>query len=222
MGRVSFVVALSGLLCFSTVAKSAEPELDARALYDQATSAFDLGDFPRAIQLYKAAYGKKPDPALLYNIAQSYRLANDLAQSAFFYKSYLRKAPNAPNRREVEERIRKLEAQVERQHEVVTTPPNNPAPPGSIPTRERAEEPTPTAEPPASPPGVAAEPAHPAAVVVVAQPTTASDRKPLAKKWWLWTAVGGAVVAVGLGVGLGLGLSQSSAPSSHLGTTDLF
>jgi hypothetical protein len=41
------------------------------------------------------------------------------------------------------------------------------------------------------------------------------------KKWWLWTIVGGAVVAVGLGVGLGVGLS-SSAPSSRLGTIDLF
>jgi len=35
----------------------------------------------------------------------------------------------------------------------------------------------------------------------------AHDTKPVYRRWWLWTAVGGGVVlAVGLGLGLGLGL----------------
>ncbi len=37
-------------------------------------------------------------------------------------------------------------------------------------------------------------------------------KKPLYRRWWLWTAVGAAALAVGLGVGLGVGLSQTSGP----------
>ena len=45
-----------------------------------------------------------------------------------------------------------------------------------------------------------------------AQP--APQIRPLYRRWWLWTAVGGGVaVAVGLGVGLGLGLRQGYSPT---------
>jgi hypothetical protein len=69
-----------------------------------------------------------------------------------------------------------------------------------------------------SPPPVMApsEPASQSAVVVAAPPPA---RKPIYKRWWLWTTVG--VVAVGVGLGLGLGLGLPRAPDAHFGGTRL-
>ena len=85
---------------------------EAKRHYDEGTKAFNLGEFPRAIAEFKATYNVKPDPLLLYNIAQSYRLQGDPAQALFFYKSFLRNMPYAANRKEVEGKIKALEKQV--------------------------------------------------------------------------------------------------------------
>src|SRR4030095_809994 len=77
-------------------------QAEAKRLFDEGTTAYDLGEFTKAAEAYRAAYKITRDPVLLYNIAQSYRLTNDLGQAAFFYKSYLRNVPAAPNRAEVE------------------------------------------------------------------------------------------------------------------------
>jgi hypothetical protein len=91
------------------------PAAEAKRHYEEGTKAFNLGEFSRAIAEFKAAYNAKPDPLLLYNIAQSYRLAGDPAQALFFYRSFLRNMPDAPNRKEIEGRIRTLEKQVDKQ-----------------------------------------------------------------------------------------------------------
>ena len=53
------------------------------------------------------------------------------------------------------------------------------------------------------------------------KPAPVADKKPVYKKWWLWTTVGlVAAAGVGLGVGLGLGLS-SGPPKGTLGTVGL-
>jgi hypothetical protein len=88
---------------------------EARRHYEEGTKAFNLGEYPRAVSEFKAAYNAKPDPLLLYNIGQSFRLGGDASQALFFYRSFLRNMPAAPNRKEVEGRIRVLEKQVEEQ-----------------------------------------------------------------------------------------------------------
>lgn len=93
-----------------------DPEAaEARRHYEEGTKAFNLGEYPRAVNEFKAAYNAKPDPLLLYNIGQSFRLGGDASQALFFYRSFLRNMPTAPNRKEVEGRIRALEKQVEDQ-----------------------------------------------------------------------------------------------------------
>src|SRR6266542_6683647 len=52
----------------------------ARRHFREGSKAYSLGDFARAIREYRAAFEAKADPAFLYNIAQSYRLAGDPAQ----------------------------------------------------------------------------------------------------------------------------------------------
>ena len=207
-------------------------DAQAKAAYEAGTTAFNLGEWSRAVDEYKKAYTLKPEPVLLYDIAQAYRLANDLPNALFFYRSYLHNEPNPPNRPEIVDRIRKLEQQIHDQQQVATQPPNTPAPmergrEAGHPVSGETAPPAATAPAPAAVSRAAAAPAAtPAptwpALQLTASPTTPPrERTPLYRKWWLWTAVGG-VIAVGVGVGVGLALTANSAPSSHLGTTGVF
>ena len=80
------------------------PEANAAAkrLYISATKHFDLAEYPDALNDFKEAYRLKDDPVFLYNIAQCYRILNKNDEALSFYRSYLRRAPDAPNRAEVE------------------------------------------------------------------------------------------------------------------------
>ena len=50
---------------------------DARSYLDKATSAYGLGRYAVAAENFEKAYELKPDLALLYNAAQSHRLAGN-------------------------------------------------------------------------------------------------------------------------------------------------
>jgi tetratricopeptide (TPR) repeat protein len=205
-------------------ADAASDAAEVKRHYDEGTAAYSLGDFVRAAEEYKAAYKLRHDPVFLYNVAQAYRGAGDLEQAKFFYRSYLRNAPRAPNKVDIEERIRSIEEQIA--HKSTTPPAGTVTPPTSPPPGESSTA-KPTVPPPtaaeAKPPtevtpATEAKPATteaattPAAATTVA--TEAPRKTPVYKKWWLWTTVGVVVVGVGLGVGLGLGL-RSTAPSTH-------
>jgi tetratricopeptide (TPR) repeat protein len=110
----------------AVVPARADTLADARAHYERGSALFDVGKFADAAHEYEAAYELRPDPVLLFNIGQAYRLASDYAKAIFSYKAYLRRVPNAQNRGMVEARIaemtRLLEAQPRSQ-------PGLPAPP---------------------------------------------------------------------------------------------
>ena len=216
---------------------------EARRHYEEGTKAFNLGEFPRAIAEFKAAYNAKDDPSLLYNIAQSFRLEGDATQAIFFYRSFLRNMPATPNRREVEGRIRTLEKQLEDQKKEeqqrkesaaplpltpmpAVTPPPVPAPvaepppaTATVPAAPPAPEAAPVVQPlPAAPAPVQPAPVTPAVDLTgaPAEPAPAQG-KPFYKKWWFWTAVG--VVAV-IGVGAGIAAARDKPPSTSLGLFD--
>lgn len=116
------LLTLLGATVLPPSARAAAPAASAEALsaearrhYEEGTKAFNLAEFPRAVAEFKAAYNAKPDPLLLYNIGQAFRLGGDEAQALFFYKSFLRNMPDAPNRKEVEVRIRTLDKAVAEQ-----------------------------------------------------------------------------------------------------------
>lgn len=214
---------------------------EARRHYEEGTKAFNLGEFPRAIAEFKAAYNVKDDPSLLYNIAQSFRLQGDTTQAIFFYRSFLRNMPNTPNHREVEGRIRALEKQLDDQKKeapapVVAPPPAAVTAPAAAPVVAPAQ-PAPSSEPPpvpaastvpnqetappslehalpTAPPPVEAAPAVDLSRAPADQPAPSA---PFYKKWWFWTAVG--VVAV-VGVGAGIAAARDKPPSTSLGLYD--
>jgi hypothetical protein len=174
----------------------------ARQHFEAGTRAFNVGEFDNAAKEYREAYKLKPDPSILYNVAQSYRLAKNTEQALFFYRSYLRNSTDVSHRQEVEGRIRTLEEQVKQQQ----------APPNDIVKTSPASE----SKPAMTEPKPATE--SPRVDLVVSAPTR---KQPAYKKWWVWTVTGVAVVGVGVGVGLGLGL-KPGVPASQLGNYRLF
>jgi hypothetical protein len=220
MSRGLFLIAL---LCAGTAAgwaAEADAGADAKRHYDEGTKLFNLGEFGPAAAEYKAAYKAKPDPVILYNIAQALRLNNEAANAIFFYRSYLRNVPNAGNRRDVERRIRELEA-LPAQPKAASSPPA-PVPETTATTRPPSSRAPSSEAPPApatmTPSATTSSQASPGAAIAAGPGERTAERTPVYKKWWLWTAVG-VVVLAGVGIGLGVGLSGGThAPDSRFGT----
>jgi len=171
-------------------AQPTDAAAEAKLHYEEGTKAYSLGEFPRAITEFKAAYNAKSDPVLLFNIAQSYRLAGDANQALFFYRSFLRNKPDAPGRRDVEKKIKDLEKQIaegkpdgkpDGKPGVAPVPGSSPPSPASSqtgPTSTTSPLSTPSAPPPAvlAPPPSQSTGAAPSAPV---EPLPSSTPKPL-------------------------------------------
>jgi tetratricopeptide (TPR) repeat protein len=136
----------------------------ARADDDAAAQA--RAHYQKANSYYEAAYELKNDPAFLYNLAQSNRLAGNSEQALRFYKTYLRKAPKGPFRAETEAFIAQLEPIVAQKGPgATTTPPTTTPPPAT--SEPPSTAPPVTTPPPAattSPPAATAPPGAPPAV----------------------------------------------------------
>ena len=168
----------------------------AKARYEAGVRHFDLSEYEAALVDFKEAYRNKPDPALLYNIAQCHRRLGHTEEAITFYRSYLRRASDAKNRQEVERRISELETirDAESAAMLNSTGGKNQPPPVSA---EAQHQPSP----------VSAEAQQKAvAETAAAVPATAMDlgardepapqtTGPIYKRWWFWTALG--AVAVG-------------------------
>jgi hypothetical protein len=82
--RVGVLVAV---LFLASLATADEVAKQARHHFDEATAAYNIGDFARATVEYREAYRLVHDPALLYDAAQACRMGNDLSQAVFLYRS---------------------------------------------------------------------------------------------------------------------------------------
>jgi outer membrane biosynthesis protein TonB len=148
-------IAIAALLLCATAA-SADDRSVAREHYIKASKAFDLGLYDEAITEYMAAYKAKDDPALLFNLAQSHRLAGHAAEALRFYRVYLLKNPNTRYRDEVQEKIVELQRLVDQQKKTQQMPPDHviPLTPQTASSARPVEKPAPppTAEKPATTP----------------------------------------------------------------------
>jgi tetratricopeptide (TPR) repeat protein len=122
----------------------------AKEHYEKATRLYNLAKYVEAIEEYQQVYLVSADPRMLFNIAQSYRLADQPAEAVRFYRNYLRNAPAVPRpedpkREDIEKRIADLEkvAEERRKSQPALTPPGpvSPLPP-----------PVTTTPPPVTPP----------------------------------------------------------------------
>ncbi|HXU73410.1 MAG TPA: tetratricopeptide repeat protein [Polyangia bacterium] len=192
MRHFVFLLLLVGWSSFALADRASE----ARDHYQNATSHFAVGEFAEAAAEYQAAFKLKPDPALLYNAAQSYRLANNPEKALILYKNYLQLYPNEPNADEVRRQIDKVKEAIAAAESAKTSPPTG--------TNEPKQLPPPTT--PESPPQTAQAP-------VSVAPVAEKHETPVYKKWWLWTIVG-AVVAGGVVTAAVLATRPSSSWSN--------
>jgi tetratricopeptide (TPR) repeat protein len=168
------------LLLASATAVAAD---DAKAHYQRATAHFAVGEYHDAAIEYEEAFKLKQDPAILFNAAQSFRLAGDNQNALLLYNNIVKLYPSTQYAKDSKERIEKLA-------QATTTPPAaTPAPVTPIPP----PAPMVVAPPPAIDP--AASTAGASATIVSTAPPSTSDAHPIYTRWWFWTAVG--VVAAG-------------------------
>jgi outer membrane protein OmpA-like peptidoglycan-associated protein len=77
-------------------APPAQPQAAAQDLFAKGEQAYQAGDFDLAVQYFLGAYAHMPSPALLYNVAQAYRMKGDRKQAIYYYEQYLTDAPKGP------------------------------------------------------------------------------------------------------------------------------
>jgi hypothetical protein len=214
--------AFVALIALAAPARAADAD-DAKTHYQKATAHYAVGEYKEAAAEYEAAYKAKQDPALLYNAAQSHRLANDNQKALLLYKNIVKLYPTSHYAAESKDRIEKLEAAIA----TTQSPPNQPAPVnnlGGAPAGAPPAAPPPAPVQPLAPPAPAAAapvPAAPppatssapAATVSTTAPPPSSGDEPIYTKWWFWTAAG--VVVVGAVVGIALA-SSSTTPWNNV------
>ena len=186
MHRLRHLLAIVVLLLLSAPA-GGKGDKWAREQLERANAHYSLGRFELAAEEYLALHQRHPEqPAILFNIAQSYRLAGKLPEAVDYYQRYLDASPHARNRHDAEEQIRQLGA--------------------AIAETERAAAPPPSPAPQAAAVAQVAQPSPPPAPVSAAAPAPKRER-PVYKKWWLWTVVA-VVVAAAVVVPTAVVLSQ--------------
>lgn len=115
----------------------------ARRLFEEGQVHYSLGEYDQAIARFRRAYEISSAPALLFDIAQAYRLKGECRQALEIYRHFARQVPDSPHRDEAEGQIRSLEARC------------SPALPAAVPV----PTPAPAATTPTPPPPPAPEPA---------------------------------------------------------------
>jgi tetratricopeptide (TPR) repeat protein len=167
----------------------------AKQLFLEGQRLYDLAEFQHALESFKKAYLAYEEPSFLFNIAQCYRQLGNKPEALRFYKTYLRKVPEAPNADEVRRRIASLETSLAQDKAAATAPPSS-APP---PEKSLTGAPAPTVEPRPAP-----APEAPAAMATLTRTPEVTTRKPVYQKWWFWVGVvgGAAVAATAIAVGV--------------------
>ena len=224
------------VLLFSVLALGGRARADgveeARAYVNKATAAYALNHYAVAAENFEKAFELKADPALLYNAAQSYRLAGNKERALELYESYVRVYTGRKDARpDIEGHIKQLKEAIERDKAAATSPPITTVPVGGAPGEGR--EPPATSPPPVTPvtpiapaastsaPGAVAPPppsggisSSPVVLTQSADQSAGSDS--VTKKTWFWVAVGGGVAAAVI-VGLLIGLSGTDPASASIG-----
>jgi len=174
-------------------ASDAQPTLpgsddDPRALYEKGSALYALGRYGEAAPLFERAFTLKPDPALLYNAAQAYRLMGNKQRALTLYQNYFRLFGDAiPNPDEVKRQIDQLQQAITAEERAKTAPPTDVHTPGT--TTLIATAPPREKKP------------------LVKQPW-----------FWAAVGGGAAIVVTGLAVGIALGTRGHTDPAATFGT----
>jgi hypothetical protein len=203
-----------------------EQRAQAREHYSNGTKKFNVAKFDEAAAEFVAAYEIAGEASLLYNIAQSYRMAEQHEKALFFFKSFLRQLPaGSPIRAEVEKRIGELTIAVQEAKRAASSLPAGTIKPEQLSQPEPKPETKPATKPEAKPeakPEVKPEtkPETPPEARVETPPETKPETKPetppkAPSASLKWAGVG--LLALGVvSVGVGAGMSAAAAHDSSL------
>jgi tetratricopeptide (TPR) repeat protein len=111
--RLLFLVCAALLTTVSAHAQTTPQSVDARALAQEAKTAFDAGDFATAARLLDQAYQAKPWPVFLYNLGRTHQQAGNKLEAVRAYERYLAAEPSSPDAGLVRESIRQLREQID-------------------------------------------------------------------------------------------------------------
>jgi hypothetical protein len=81
----------------------------ARSLAERGRTLHDAGDYANAISAFTQAYVMAPSPALLFNLAQAYRLQGSCDDAALMYQRYLATNPSPEGRALAETHLASVE-----------------------------------------------------------------------------------------------------------------
>ncbi|HTA18465.1 MAG TPA: hypothetical protein VK989_04195, partial [Polyangia bacterium] len=87
---------------------AASPTPDEQRLFADGLKAFDAGDARGAERAWKEGYAVAHDPAFLVRIGEAEEKADAPAEAVDTYRRYLREAPDASDRADIEQRIGRL------------------------------------------------------------------------------------------------------------------
>jgi len=100
------ILSLAALLVAATPQRAPTPEEQQR--FDEGTRSLAAGDARAAEKAWQAGYDLGHDPAFLVHIGEAQEKAGAPAQAAETYRRYLREAPEASDRADIEQRIARL------------------------------------------------------------------------------------------------------------------
>lgn len=95
--------------------------------FSSAQELFAQGKFAAAAAEYQAAYNITRDPALLLNIGESWQRASEGKKAVAAYRAFVTESPQAPERAEIDERIKAIEAALAPAEAAPTTANGSPA-----------------------------------------------------------------------------------------------
>jgi len=108
---------LASLVATTVAAPEAEAQTRgqirrARVLFARGIRQFDRHRYEAALRTFTRAYQLAPAPPIVFNMAQCHQALGNDERAVESYKLFLQLAPDAPNRTEVERKIRQLEAHI--------------------------------------------------------------------------------------------------------------
>jgi hypothetical protein len=211
----------------SGAAPTPQEATQAREHFKSAQVHYDLKEYSAALEEFKSSYRLVQDPVMLFNIAQCHYFLGQNEEALGFYRNFLRRSPDAPNRATVERKIQDLERKVAAAGKAApapaaaaprpspVTPPLAPPPAGPPGTSGTIGSGAPVSPPVSAPVGATSLPTTPPnldqstvgqpPVVDLSSPSSSAvaPTAPVWKRWWFWTGVG-AVVAVGVVAGVAI------------------
>lgn len=185
----------------------------ARALYKQGQTAYDVGEFQKALDLFTDAYKTKALPGFLFNIAQCHRQLQAFERAAFFYGRYLDLADAKASNLEL---AKTLKAEMEAKQAAKVAAEAQAAADAKLSEEQRQAEELKRAEELKHAGEVALAPAY----TVPPPPPMPEPEvvKPVSQRWWFWAAIAGGAAAIAGGVTTAVVLTRKppAPPSTTL------